>query len=73
MRQFTLTLDVDYGPLEAAYQRPDTRILLRADGGQLLSVPFRHLRPHITLAGLHGRFALELGPNNDIVRFYALP
>ncbi|WP_115718643.1 DUF2835 family protein [Gallaecimonas mangrovi] len=73
MRQFALTIDFDYGQLQAAYERPDTRLLLRAEGGQLLSIPFRHLRPYVSNMGIHGRFAVELDERNHILRFYALP
>ncbi|WKE67367.1 DUF2835 family protein [Gallaecimonas kandeliae] len=73
MRQYLLSIHFSYSELEAAYQRPDMRLLLRADGGQLLSVPFRYLRPYVGPSGIQGRFALELDEQNQIRRLYALP
>ncbi|EKE72185.1 DUF2835 family protein [Gallaecimonas xiamenensis] len=73
MRQFVVSFAFDYSELEAAYQRPDSRLLVRARCGQLLSIPFRHLRPYLQGSGLHGRFAVELDSQNRIQRLYPLP
>lgn len=61
----TITFSIKISPQEylKSYQTTGCLVSIIADDGRRLKLPAKHLRPHLTHAGILGRFELTFDGN----------
>ncbi|MNT37494.1 hypothetical protein D3C72_1736330 [compost metagenome] len=70
----SLVLDISLTADEflAVYQGRANRVLLRSRDGRKVSLPARHLRPHLGHAGVQGTFQLEFSADGKLLSLHRL-
>ncbi|MFZ6049620.1 DUF2835 domain-containing protein [Pseudomonas sp. CR3202] len=70
----SLMLDISLTADEflAVYQGRANRVLLRSRDGRKVSLPARHLRPHLGHAGVRGTFELEFSGEGRLLNLRRL-
>ena len=65
----SLVLDISLTADEflAVYQGRANRVLLHSRDGRKVSLPARHLRPHLGHAGVRGTFELDFSADGELL------
>jgi len=66
MRNFEFTMALSAQKTQSIYQGQARYIVVESDQGLKLQLPAVNFRSYVTAQGIHGRFKVEIDPDNKI-------
>jgi len=73
MRTVRFRLRISTEKLEQFYRGDAQMVRALSDTGLRIAFKARHLRPFVTMRGVHGRFVMELDEDNKMLSLRKLP